>query len=183
MKKIMWCVVGLMMIGWAAGCGSPKPQFVLRVNCAATEAYTDAAGSMWLADQSMTGDNTWGATDGEIVDRGELGMETTAPRVYETERYSMSGYTFTLAPGSYTVRLHFAETYDGITGAGERVFDVTINGETVLKDFDVYKEAGGSEKPVVKVLRGMQPTEGKITIGFVANIQNPEINGIEILSE
>jgi len=94
----------------------------------------------------------------------------------------MAGYVFKLAPGKYTVRLHFAETYDGVTSDGERVFDVSFNGKVVLKDFDVFKEAGGANKPVIKEIKGVEVTD-KLAIDFETNQQNPEINGIEILAE
>ncbi|MFZ0035323.1 MAG: malectin [Sedimentisphaerales bacterium] len=160
-------------------------KIVLRVNCAATEPYTDKAGNKWLPDQYWEeGKTTWGAMDGMEVDRGELNITgTDAPKIYETERYMMSAYKFKVPNGKYTVRLHFAETYSGITGEGERVFSVTINDKGVLEDFDVYKAAGGPEKPVVKEFKGVTVTNGELAIGFTSNIENPEINGIEILSE
>ena len=95
----------------------------------------------------------------------------------------MEGYKFTIPNGKYTVRLFFAETYDGITAEGERVFSVSINGKTVLNDFDPFKEAGGYEKPVVKTIKDVDVTNGQLDIGFIMNIQNPEINGIEIISQ
>ena len=154
------------------------------MNCAATEPYTDKAGNQWLPDQYMEEGKTWGAIDGMEVDRGDLGITgTDAPKIYETERYMMSAYKFKVPNGKYTVRLHFAETYSGIAGEGERVFSVTINDKIVLKDFDPYKEAGGPEKPVVKEFKGVTVTNGELVIGFISNIENPEINGIEILSE
>ena len=161
-----------------------ESKLALRINCGATEPYTDKAGNMWLADQSMDTGKEWGAVDGLTVDRGDLGIaDTEAPKIYETERYSMDGYKFTIPNGKYTVRLHFAETYDGITAEGERVFSVTINEKSVLNDFDPFKEAGGYQKPVVKTIEDVAVTNGELAIGFTMNIQNPEINGIEILSE
>ena len=160
------------------------PNFVLRVNCAASEPYTDKAGNVWLVDPIPDSDADWGAVGGMTIDRGELSISgTDAPKVYETERYSMEAYKFAVPNGTYTVRLHFAETYDGITGDGQRVFSVAVNDQTVLKDFDPYKEAGGFQKPVVKEIKGVAVTDGQLVIGFTANIQNPEINGIEILAE
>jgi hypothetical protein len=161
-----------------------KTKLVLRINCGATEPYTDKAGNTWLADQSLDSGKEWGAIDGLTVDRGDISITgTDAPKIYQTERYSMDGYKFTVPDGKYTVRLHFAETYDGIMAEGERVFSVSINGQTVLKDFDPFKEAGGYQKPVVKTVDDVAVTNGQLDIGFTVNIQNPEINGIEILSK
>jgi hypothetical protein len=158
-------------------------EFILRINCGASEPYTDKAGNVWLADQEVGPDKKWGVVGGQTVDRGDLGMtDTNSPRVYETERYSMEAYRFSVPNGEYTIKLLFAETYSGITGEGQRVFSVTINGKNVLTDFDPFKEAGGPNKPVVKTIKDVTVAGGELVIGFTANIQNPEMNGIEILS-
>ena len=184
---IVSCVVAVVVLAFS-GCATMEeakaPKVVLRVNCAATEPYTDKAGNMWLVDQVMEEGKTWGFVDGMTVDRGDLGINVPdAPKIYETERYSMSAYKFKVPNGKYTIHLHFAETYDGITGEGQRIFSITINEKTVLEDFDPYKEAGGFQKPLIRELKGTTVTNGELVIGFVSNIQNPEINGIEIISE
>jgi len=158
--------------------------FVLRVNCGAVEPYTDKAGNIWQPDQTLEEGKTWGAEDGMTVDRGELKIAgTDVAKVYETERYMVSAYKFKVPNGKYTVRMHFAETYAGIGGEGERVFSVTINGETVAKDIDPFKDGGGLEKPVVKEVKGVTIAKEELVIGFVMNVENPEINGIEIIAE
>jgi hypothetical protein len=163
---------------------APVAKIAIRVNCGATESYTDKAGHTWAADQLWETGQTWGADGGLTVDRGGLGITgTDAPRVYELERYSMSSYKFTVPNGKYVVRLHFAETYDGITAAGERVFSVSLAGREVLKDLDVFKEAGGRLKPLVKEFKGVSVENGQLAVGFTASVQNAEINGIEIATE
>ena len=57
------------------------------------------------------------------------------------------------APRGYTVSLHFAEP--GQAAKGERVFDVAIQGKTVLKSFDVADAAGGALRGVVKTFRAV----------------------------
>jgi len=159
------------------------PKFVLRVNCAAFDTYIDKAGNEWLSDQEMKEGLKWGAVLGMLSDHGELEMTgTDAPKIYETERYSMNAYEFIVPNGKYTVRLHFAENYEGITDVGQRIFSVTIKNKTVLEDFDLFK-VGGFGKAIVKEFKHVAVTDEKLTIGFIPNIENPEINGIEILSE
>ena len=63
------------------------------------------------------------------------------------------------------------------------LLDVCLNGKVVLKGLDVFKEAGGPNKPLVREFKGVEVTGGKLVIGFTADVQNPEINGIEILAE
>jgi hypothetical protein len=48
----------------------------------------------------------------------------------------------------YTVKLHFAE----IEGKkpGERIFNVRLQGSEVLRGFDIAREAGGADKPVIR---------------------------------
>jgi len=54
----------------------------------------------------------------------------------------------------YTVRLYFAELEN--KKAGERIFDIKLQGETILDGFDVWKEGGASHKAVVRELREVQ---------------------------
>jgi outer membrane protein assembly factor BamB len=63
----------------------------------------------------------------------------------------------------YTVRLHFAEPDD--KAPGERVFDVSVQGNKVLEKFDVVREAGAPRRGVVKEFRGV-PVQGGIEIAL-----------------
>ena len=163
-----------------AGCAA-KP--VYSINCGAEAVYVDGSGKTWLADQEKTDKVDWGVIGGDVVLRETVAIPgTQAPMVYLNERYSMAGYVFKLPAGKYTVRLHFAETYEGVTSAGERIFDISINKKVVIKDFDVFKAAGGANKPVIKEFKDIEVTD-KLAIDFETNEQNPEINGIEILAE
>jgi len=158
-------------------------KFVLRVDCGAAAPYKDKLGNTWAADQELGAGKTWGADDGSTMDREGVGITgTDMARIYETERYSMGSYKFTVPNGKYTVRLHFAETFDGISGAGERVFSVSVAGREVVKDLDVFK-AVGSLKPLVKEYKGVSVENGQLVIGFTPNVENPQICGIEILAE
>ena len=74
------------------------------------------------------------------------GLTNPAPQsVYKTSRYGNCTYTITnlTANATYWVRLHFAESYWG--AAGSRLFNVSINGTTVLGAFDIFAAAGGKE--------------------------------------
>jgi len=172
-KTIGATVLLAMFLAAVAGCATGTP--VYTINCGAEEDYVDARGRKWTADKDMKIDGT------TVVRSLETIRGTPAPKVYLTERYSMTAYKFKVKPGRYTVRLHFAETYDAIMGAGDRLFDVSINSKVVIKNLDVFKEAGGANKPLIRVFRGIEVTGEELAIGFTANVQNPEINGIEIL--
>lgn len=112
------------------------------------------------------------------------GVTNPAPEaVYQSARWAPS-FTY-IVPGltagfSYTVRLHFAElTW---TAAGERVFNVAINGTTVLSNFDIFATAGGQYKALVEQFTATADSLGQITISFSkGTADNPEVAGIEIL--
>ncbi|KAM3684245.1 hypothetical protein ACJW31_11G029400 [Castanea mollissima] len=76
---------------------------------------------------------------------------TLDSELFQTARLSASSlryYGLGLENGNYTVSLQFAEiafvnsnTWQSL---GRRVFDIYIQGNLVLKDFDIQKEAGGA---------------------------------------
>ena len=166
-----------------AAAPEPGRKFVLRVDCGAFESYKDKLGNVWAPDQELDAGKTWGADDGMTVDRLGLGVTgTDMPAIYETERYSMGSYKFTVPNGKYTVRLHFAETFEGITGPEMRVFSVSVPGQPVLKDLDLFKTVGPL-KSLVKEYKGVPVENGQLVIGFTPNIENPQICGIEVLAE
>lgn len=98
-----------------------------------------------------------------------------------------------LPNGNYTVRLYFAELFFGCPGegssggAGARVFDVAIEGRTVLRDFDIYAEAGGCALstaatvgvPVVKSFP-VTITDGALDIDMAASVSAASIAAIEL---
>lgn len=83
-------------------------------------------------------------------------------------------------PGSYEVRLHFAEIYSGVQAVGKRVFDVAIEGVTVLNDYDVFADVGG-HRPVTKTFTVTSDATLDIDFGHVT--ENPAIKAIEVLGE
>jgi hypothetical protein len=115
----------------------------------------------------------------------DVSAPNAAPEgVYRGERWGESTYKFPMKPQAdghgYTVRLHFAETtYDA---PGKRKFNVEINGNRVLSEFDVTQEAGRKDKAVVKEFPDIAPdSDGNIIIKFLnGSADQPEINGIEI---
>ncbi|KAK9074429.1 hypothetical protein SSX86_007027 [Deinandra increscens subsp. villosa] len=84
-------------------------------------------------------------------------ISTSDTKLYtraRTAAISLTYYGLCLMNGKYTVRLHFAEivfTQDHSSNSlGRRVFDVYVQGELKLKDFNIAKEAGGTGRAVIK---------------------------------
>lgn len=192
MRKMLAATLVVGLVAGLVGCvetvkkGGPAAKKVaIRVSAGSEKEYVDESGTKWMADQVFAPDKSWGAVGGMTVRRVNLKTiaGTKAPDVYLTERYSMTAYQFMVPNGKYTVRLHFAETFEGITKEGERIFTVKIQSKPVLTDFDVFKTAGGFAKPTVQTFKDVVVTDGKLVIDFVPKVQNPEINGIEILPQ
>ncbi len=144
----------------------------VRIKAGVTDKMTDSAGNVWLPDEGYIEGETYEAPDAEI-------SNTKDPALYRTERFSMAGYSFAVPNGKYTVKLHFAEIYSGISGPGERVFSFNVQGQE-FKDFDIWAKAGGSNKAYVQSV-DVDVTNGKLNITFTPNVENPKISAIEIL--
>jgi hypothetical protein len=152
---------------------APPARPTIRISAGASTSYTNSDGEVWLADQGFVdGDTTERASDLPIAN-------TKDPIIYRTERYGMTAFSYKLPNGKYTVKLHFAETYEGITGPGQRVFSFKVQGHE-FKDFDVWAKTGGTQRADVETAE-VDITEGKLDITFDSKAENPEINGIEIL--
>ena len=146
----------------------------IRIKAGLFTSFTDSEGNVWLPDQ--------GFSDGDTADRpDDLQIANTKdPAFYRTERYSMTSFSYPVPNGKYLVKLHFAETFDGISGPGGRVFSFNVEGQE-FKDFDIWVKAGGAQRAYIETVN-VEVTDGKLDVSFTAQEENPEINGIEILS-
>ena len=141
--------------------------YLYRVNCGG-DAYTDTFGQVWeqdntkyshswaegykdlnpyLASQRITNDPIHGTRDWKLFQHFRFG------------RHKLN-YRFPLQDGEYRLELYFVEPWHGTGGSagtdceGLRIFDVAVNGETVIDDLDLWAEAGHDVaiKKVVDVL-------------------------------
>lgn len=80
----------------------------------------------------------------------------------------------------YTVSLTFMEPLK--EKPGERLFDVHLQGKEVLRDFDIYKEANGSRRIVVKEFRGVE-IDRLLKITFQRKVDRPVLCGVEVIAE
>jgi outer membrane protein assembly factor BamB len=96
------------------------------------------------------------------------------------------GIAPTIQPRPFTVRLHFAELDD--VKPGERMFDVTLQGQVVEKSLDVVTAAGGPRKALVRefphVLAGETLTvEFTSAAGNATRRTTPILSGLEFTEE
>jgi serine/threonine protein kinase len=145
----------------------------LRIKAGLSKPLTDSDGNFWLPDH--------GFADGKTLERSQQ-MEianTKDPALYRTERYGMTSFSYPVPNGDYLVKLHFAETFNGIKGPGLRVFTFIVEGQE-FKDFDIWVKAGGPQRAYIETVKA-KVTDGRLNINFIRQQENPEINGIEIL--
>jgi hypothetical protein len=78
--------------------------------------------------------------------------------------------------------MYFVET-DENSAAGTRLFNVDINGQTVLKEFDIFTAAGGRARAVMKEILSIMPDkDGNIVMNFrPGKAGEARVSGIEIV--
>jgi outer membrane protein assembly factor BamB len=80
----------------------------------------------------------------------------------------------------YTVRMHFAEK-PGVA-PGKRVFNVAIQGGSVLEQFDIARQAKGDSRPIVKEWKGIA-AGCTLRVDLIPVVGTPLLCGIEIERE
>jgi hypothetical protein len=143
-------------------------------------SYHDSKGNDWTRDRYFFG--------GRLSSfAGDL-ANVPDSRLYEWHRFGHIHYIIPVAAGEkYTLRLYFLERWFGLRnggfgGVGSRVFDISCNGSMLLKNFDIFREAGNG--PLVKSFAHIEPTaQGKIELYFIPGVNYPSISAIEVIPE
>jgi len=143
-------------------------------------AYHDSRGNVWMPDRYFFG--------GRLSRFGGDLSNVSDGALYEWHRFGHVHYGVPVAPGGkYALKLYFLEHWFGIQNGsiesfGSRVFDVYCNGSTLLKGFDIFREAGSG--PLVKPFEHIEPTpHGKIEIYFTPAVNYPSVSAIEVTPE
>jgi hypothetical protein len=152
----------------------------IRIRCGYSRPmFKDAEGNVWTGDRYFTGGSVTQLPNQHIA-------RTRNPELYLTGRTGVFSYKIPLASGTYELRLHFAETtYSPASslGGGEnsRVFDVQLNGSSLLQQFDIVSDAGANTADV-RVFRDISPSkDGYLHLDFAGSLGLPIINAIEIV--
>jgi hypothetical protein len=155
----------------------PRPQAAIRVNAGGPAVTT--GGVAWGAQQYGTGGKTY--TNAVAI------AGTTDDVLYQSEYSTATGaidYDIPVQNGAYTVRLHFAEIYFGAPGGGpggvgRRIFDVALEGQLRLDNYDIVADVG-SATAVVKSYT-VQVTDGKVDVDLDSVVDQAKISAIEVL--
>ncbi|XP_010246507.1 PREDICTED: probable LRR receptor-like serine/threonine-protein kinase At1g53440 isoform X2 [Nelumbo nucifera] len=151
-------------------CSSEPKYYSLFINCGGPrgefdgEEYEDDLLTMGPSYFHHSSERWACSTTGDYLENGKANYLTsnsmlnmTDATIYRTARLaplSLKYYGLCLREGSYTVKLHFAEimytddqTYSSL---GNRIFDVSIQNQIRLKDFNIAKEANGVGKGIIR---------------------------------
>ena len=161
---------------------------IYRINCGGPLATSIDNYMDWEADNTINTTYLTAASNNIFTPGGtptytfDSSVPTSTPEeVIHTERYDEMTYNFPVSNGEYEVRLYFAELFNGITSAGQRLFQVKINGVTKLLDFDRFAEAGSILYKGITKSFNISTNNELLTIEFINNVENCAINAIEII--
>lgn len=150
----------------------------------ATTPYTDSQGNVWQPDatfQSGGCQQDAGPPPTRVIILGPniVPNATQDQALYRPERWGNTcTYTIPVANGTFNVTLKFSE--NTFTAVGARVFNVSVNGNQVLTNFDIYKAAGGQFTGNDQIF----PTtvsNGKVTIVLTKVTNYAKIDALAVL--
>ncbi|WP_339924616.1 malectin domain-containing carbohydrate-binding protein [uncultured Cyclobacterium sp.] len=154
----------------------PVPAYSLNVNVG-TDTPTSYMGT------DFEGESTSGITIANASTWNNFGAGD--PTLFLTER---SGKNFTIsAPvedGVYTIKTYHNELWFGKSGpvseAGQRVYDIMIEGEVVKNNFDLFIENGNA--PTELTFENIEVRDGELNLKLVASKNNATLVGLTIES-
>jgi hypothetical protein len=162
-----------------------------RVNAGGNEIAAIDSGPAWAADTSGTpnanllvaGSNSTASFN---VQPGTDVPDSVPAGIYQTERWDNPNapemqYGFAVDPGQYEVNLLVGNGFDGTSQPGERVYDVAIEGTVLqnLNDIDLSSQFGHLTGSILS--NTVEVTDGTLNIEFLHGVENPLVNGIEIV--
>ncbi|QEM08869.1 DUF4982 domain-containing protein [Mucilaginibacter rubeus] len=155
--------------------------YLYRLNCGGPD-YTDIYGNTWMADKHQDNKEQPGSTswtdDYPGMPAFFASQQRTFDRIsntadgglFQTFRYGLDKlkFNFPVPDGDYRIELYFTEPWYGTGGgvdcSGWRLFDIAVNNKTMIRNLDIWKEAGYAEalkKSITAHVMG-----GMLTISF-----------------
>ncbi|EPS57645.1 hypothetical protein M569_17172, partial [Genlisea aurea] len=130
-------------------CGAKSPKF-----------GADLSADHWGGDRFWNALSTTGQSSDVLTTANGIKSASQAPNFYPEALYQSAlvssdaqpdlTYVMEVEPNrNYSLWLHFAEIDPSVSGAGERVFDILLNGGVSFRDVDVALMAGGVDAALV----------------------------------
>lgn len=173
--------------------GDASPTVLYRVNAGGPEIVAIDGGPNWTADTGgspspfLSDAGSGNVTGFAAVDPGPTVAVTTPGEIFDTERWDNSGgsemqWAFNVpTAGLYEVRLFMGNGFSGTGATGQRIFDVAIEGNVPanLNDVDLSSQFGNEVGAMISNL--VTVNDGVLNIEFQHGVENPLVNGIEII--
>jgi len=157
--------------------------YLTRISPGDPYTVTDCTANVWVKDQTYNF-NSFGYTGGSLtgfVNSAIAGVCSNAYRLYQWERYSNGGsfsYLFNCPEGIYEIQLLEAETY--WTTNNQREFNLFIQGQEVLTNYDIFAHAGGQNIAVTLVFTAAV-TDAQLEMDFAPGAaDNARASGIQV---
>ncbi|MCR4584018.1 MAG: beta-galactosidase [Prevotella sp.] len=151
--------------------------YLYRLNCGGDD-YTDRYGSLWMQDNSR-----WSRSWSDYRASQTFNDSISSP-LFKSSRFGRHklSYHFPAAPGVYRIELYFVEPwYRQHDAEGLRLFDVAVNGQTIISNLDIWAQAHYG-KPYKRVVE-FDNHDSEITISFPrVNAGQAMISAIAIAS-
>ncbi|HEY6748291.1 MAG TPA: PKD domain-containing protein [Mycobacteriales bacterium] len=152
-----------------------------RVNAGGGPIQATDSGPDWSdGSANVSGGNTAGWSPVPNVDAT---VPANTPRqIFDSERWAAQNWTFPIPAGATVkVRLYFANRCSCTSGVGQRVFNVAINGSPVLSSYDIVADVGDQTGTMKEYPNRTAAADGALHVDFSNQVENPLINGIEII--
>ncbi|WP_446217479.1 malectin domain-containing carbohydrate-binding protein [Micromonospora sp. IBHARD004] len=160
-----------------------------RVN-AGGPALAASSGPSWAEDSATTPSTYHNTGNVAMTYTTNAVMERSVPagtpvELFNSERYDQSStpdmqWNFPVTAGQQVqVRLYLANRYSGTATVGKRIFDVSIDGVVKLNDFDAVAATGSTNRGTMRAF--VITSDGNVDIDFGRVVENPLIQGIEIV--
>ena len=165
---------------------SATPTLVTAVNVGGGQV-TASNGVVFQADAGPT---TGGAASQVFSTTAGI-AGTTDDALFQDERWTPGGsytYEIAVANGTYQVDLLLAEIYSGITGPGQRVFDMSLEGQALaaLQNIDVYAQVGANAAYTISQQVTVNDGSLSIQVGpgssSPGNVENAKLNAFAVYS-
>ncbi len=152
--------------------------YLARISAGNPSNVTDCAANVWVMDRAYAagGFGYSGGTAGYLT--GAISnVCTTVYPLYQRERYGNFSYLFDCPAGVYETTLLEAETWTNQPNG--RLFNVFIEGQQVLTNFDIFAAAGGKNIPVTRIFTN-NVADAQLEIVFQSVVDNARASGIQI---
>jgi glycosidase len=157
--------------------------YLARISAGDPVNATNCDSIVWIKDQAyaLGSFGFSGTTATGFVNNAIVGICTNAWRLYQWERYSQTAggysYLFDCPAGVYETTLLEAETFWSATN--QRVFNVFIEGQEVLTNFDIFAATGAKFVPLTRVFTNAV-ADAQLKIDFVPITDNARASGIQV---